>query len=69
MSDALQVELRKLFAKAKMPSSPALASQILELAQDPDSTIDQFSDLIQMDPALSARLLRMTNSAACGQRQ
>ncbi len=69
MSDTLQDEVRQLFAKAKMPSSPALAARILELAEDPDSTVDQFADLIQMDPALAARLLRMTNSAAFGQRQ
>ncbi|MCB9849443.1 MAG: HDOD domain-containing protein [Phycisphaerales bacterium] len=68
MSDALQAELRELFARAKMPSSPALAAQIIELAEDPNSTVDQFANIIQLDPALVARLLSMTNSAAYGQR-
>jgi diguanylate cyclase (GGDEF)-like protein len=68
MSDTLREELRAHFAKAKMPTSPALAVQVLELAQNPDSTVEQFSDLIQMDPALAGRLLSMTNSAACAQR-
>ncbi len=68
-SKTLQHELQQLFAKAKMPSSPELASRILELAEDPDSTVDQFADIIQMDPALAARLLSMTNSAAFGQRR
>ncbi|MCH8807322.1 MAG: FAD-dependent oxidoreductase [Planctomycetes bacterium] len=61
-------ELRVLFTKAKLPTSPALAAQILELAEDPDSTVEQFAEIIQMDPALAARLLRMTNSAAYAQR-
>ncbi len=61
-------ELRALFTKAKLPTSPALAAQILELAEDPDSTVEQFAEIIQMDPALAARLLRMTNSAAYAQR-
>lgn len=56
-------ELRKLFVKAKLPSSPALASRILALADDPDATIEQFAKVIQMDGALAARLLKMTNSA------
>jgi diguanylate cyclase (GGDEF)-like protein len=56
-------ELRKLFAKAKLPSSPALASRILTLADDPEATIDQFARIIQMDGALAARLLKMANSA------
>ena len=56
-------ELRKLFAKAKLPSSPALASRILALADDPDATLDQFAKVIQVDGALAARLLKMANSA------
>ncbi len=63
MSDALQDKLRALFAKAKMPTSPVLAASILELAEDPDSTVDEFADLIQTDVALATRLLRMANSA------
>ncbi len=69
MSDTLQNELRRLFAKAKMPTNPALAVRILELAEDPDSTVDQFSQVIQADAALATRLLRMANSVAYGQRQ
>jgi len=69
MSDTLQDELRALFAKAKMPSSPALAARIIELAEDPDSTIEQFAEVIQTDAALATRLLRMCNSVAYAQRQ
>lgn len=65
---SLQAELQAFFLKAKVPSSPALAAKILEAADDPTATVDDFAELIHMDPALSARLLSMTNSAACAQR-
>ncbi len=35
-NSTLAVQLRKLFARAKMPSSPLLAARILELAADPE---------------------------------
>ena len=68
MTDKLQEDLRAFFAKAKVPSSPALAAKIIELADDPSATVEDFARLIQMDPSLSARLISMTNSAAFGQR-
>ena len=61
-------ELRALFDKAKLPTSPALAAQLLDLANDPDSTVDEFADLIQLDPILAARLLRLANSSDFTQR-
>jgi HD-like signal output (HDOD) protein len=56
-------QLQRLFAKAKLPSSPALASRILSLADDPDTAIEQFAAVIQMDGALAVRLLKMANAA------
>lgn len=68
MPAAIDDELRAFLKKAKLPSSPAVAAKILELTDEPDATVDDFARAIQMDPALSARLLSMTNSAACAQR-
>lgn len=61
-------ELRSLFGKAKLPTSPALAAQLLELANDPNTTIDRFAELIQLDPIMAARLLRLANSSQFAQR-
>ena len=66
---SLQNELRKLFRRAKLPTSPALATQILSLAANPDATIEQFAQAIAVDGALSARLLRMANAAQFAQRE
>src|SRR5690606_14167290 len=45
-----------------LPSPPAVALQIIELAQDPDADLATAARVIAMDPALSARLLRVANS-------
>ena len=66
--DSLRRELLALFEKAKLPSSPAIASQILELINDPESTAAQFAEVIELDPALAANLLRMSNSVHYAQR-
>lgn len=65
----LQEELRGLFRKAKLPTSPVLATQILSLASNPKATTDQFANCIAMDGALAARLLKMANSVMFAQRE
>ena len=61
-------ELIELFASAKVPTSPAIAKQILDLIDDPYSTAQQFARLIEADPALAAKLMKMANSARYAQR-
>lgn len=65
----LRSDLLNLFKKAKLPTSPVLAAQILELTNNPKATVEQFAALIQMDAVLSAKLLRMANSAEFAQRK
>ena len=45
---------------------PPIATQIMALAQDPDSSLSQIADLILSDPALTANLLKTCNSAYFG---
>ena len=45
---------------------PPIATQIMALAQDPDSPLPQIADLILSDPALTANLLKTCNSAYFG---
>jgi putative nucleotidyltransferase with HDIG domain len=45
---------------------PPIAVQILALAQDPNSSLAEISDLILKDPALTANLLTICNSAFFG---
>ena len=45
-----------------LPSPPGVALQIIDLAQDPNVDISAAARVIGMDPALSARMLRVANS-------
>lgn len=45
-----------------LPSPPGVALQIIALAQDPTATLNAAAQTIGVDPALSARLLRVANS-------
>lgn len=45
-----------------LPSPPAIALRIIELAQDPETDIATAADVITLDVALSARMMRIANS-------
>ncbi|MGJ4729776.1 HDOD domain-containing protein [Luteimonas sp. SDU101] len=45
-----------------LPSPPAIALRIIDLAQQPDADLDATARIIAQDSALSARMLRIANS-------
>jgi len=45
---------------------PAIATQIMTKSEDPDSSLAEIADLIVNDPALTANLLKICNSAYFG---
>jgi putative nucleotidyltransferase with HDIG domain len=47
-----------------LPSMPAVAGKILELLRDPDAGMKDVAKLLEKDPVLAARSLRMATSAA-----
>ncbi|MDY0211401.1 MAG: HDOD domain-containing protein [Desulfuromonadaceae bacterium] len=49
-----------------LPSMPIVAIKSLELLQKPDMSIKELADTISMDPAISARILKITNSSVYG---
>ena len=46
-----------------LPSFPDTALKVQEVLQDPDVSIDKLCAVVQTDPGLTARLLKMANSA------
>lgn len=46
-----------------LPSMPAVALQVVKLAQDDDATADDFAELLMLDSALSGKLLKLANSS------
>jgi diguanylate cyclase (GGDEF)-like protein len=49
-----------------LPSLPAIAMQVLDLAQKPDVDIAEIARTISKDPALSGKILRTVNSSFYG---
>ncbi len=54
--------LTRLIQCANLPSPVGIVMRILELGQDPNASLAEVAKVITLDPALSARLLRMANS-------
>ena len=47
---------------SRMPAQPFAATLILRLVDDPDASPAQLARLVEMDPVLSARVMRLANS-------
>ena len=55
--------LDKILKSPQLPSVPAIAVKLLDLAQDLDSCTRDIVDTIKSDPALAAKILRSANSS------
>lgn len=53
-----------LAAVEALPPLPAVALRVMQVAQDPRSSAADLAIVVSADPGLSARILRMANSAA-----
>jgi len=51
-----------------LPMLPSVANTILKLGRDPDCTVRDMEEVIQKDPPLAAKLLRLVNSSFYGLR-
>ena len=49
-----------------LPTLPEIAIKIRETADDPDANLVAMSDVISQDPALTARMIKVANSAFLG---
>ncbi|MCK4658280.1 MAG: GGDEF domain-containing protein [Phycisphaerae bacterium] len=56
----------RILSSSNLPSMPVVAIKVLELAQQPDVAINDIADVIQKDPALTAKLLQTANSPLFG---
>src|SRR6266513_579116 len=60
---------RRIEDCSALPSLPAIALPVLELAQKDDSHIAEIAKVISKDPALSSKILRTVNSSFYGRGQ
>ncbi|MFI5384805.1 MAG: HDOD domain-containing protein [Fimbriimonadales bacterium] len=70
LADNYHVELQSLEIKMSrsenLPVLPQIASSVLRLADDPDSSSRQMEKLIERDSAIAAKVLRVANSSYYG---
>lgn len=55
-------------AAERLPTPDGVALAIMEAWENEHTTVQQLARLVQTDPALSGRVLKLSNSAAAGQR-
>lgn len=60
------VSLDSFFATVKLPSMPEVAHQLIRTLRDDDAGVREVGLIIGKDPALTAKLLRLANSAQFG---
>ena len=61
-------ELYRLRESIALPTLPSVAIKLIELANDPDSQLEEIEKLIRLDPVLSSKLLSIANSVWYGSR-
>jgi HD-like signal output (HDOD) protein len=65
-SDPVKAQFRALFRgiaqKCNLPPFPKVAARALSLARDPKARTDDVARVVAADPALAARVLRISNS-------
>ena len=55
-----------LKASQKLPSPAGVALEILRLTHDADSTIDEIASVVESDPAIASRILKLANTSLAG---
>ncbi|MFC1542205.1 HDOD domain-containing protein, partial [Candidatus Latescibacterota bacterium] len=62
-SGRLQNIMKELKAVKSLPPMPDTYISIEKLSRDPNATSQHYADILELDPSITARLLRMSNSA------
>ena len=63
MENTFKSNLQKI---EKLPTLPETAHHILNLTNDPLLSIDELKSIVERDPAISARIISVANSAFFG---
>lgn len=52
-----------------LPALPAVVAEVLRITEDPQTSTSDVSEIIQSDPAMTAKVLRVSNSSYYGMKQ
>ncbi|MEC9373822.1 MAG: HDOD domain-containing protein, partial [Planctomycetota bacterium] len=58
--------LERISTSDDLPSLPTVAVEVLRLTRNPDTRLEQISSVIEHDPAIAARMLKVVNSPLFG---
>ena len=61
-----QAQIERILSMPDIPTLPAVAIQIIELTQQPNVQLSAIATLIEHDPAMSTKVLRLVNSSYYG---
>ena len=67
--DAEKTIDRIVGAVGDLPAMPAIVAEVLRVTEDPASEMAEVSRTVQADPALTAKILRISNSSYYGMKQ
>ncbi|WP_166830842.1 sensor domain-containing diguanylate cyclase [Thalassoroseus pseudoceratinae] len=56
----------KIWASSQLPTLPSVAVELLELSNDPATELPMVVQVIKTDPAIAAKILKVTNSSYYG---
>ncbi|MFK8023782.1 MAG: diguanylate cyclase [Ilumatobacter sp.] len=59
----------KISSTRAFPSPPVVTARLIELCEDPDASIVAVTEVVNSDPALAARLMRLANSPIYARRR
>jgi diguanylate cyclase (GGDEF)-like protein len=69
MSEIPPKLIQQLKSCTSFPTPPAVAMQVVALAQDPDIDLGRVADVVSADPAIAAKVMRIANSALYARRR
>ncbi|MCC7329456.1 MAG: GGDEF domain-containing protein [Gammaproteobacteria bacterium] len=69
MSPIPEKMLQRLKTCTSFPTPPAVAMQVIALAQDPEIDLARVADTVSGDPAIAAKVMRIANSAMYARRR
>jgi len=69
MSQIPEKIVQRLKTCTSFPTPPAVAMQVITLAQDPEIDLARVADTVSADPAIAAKVMRIANSAMYARRR
>lgn len=69
MSDISPKLAQRLKSCTSFPTPPAVAMEVVALAQDPEIDLARVADVVSADPAIAAKVMRIANSALYARRR